>query len=87
KKLFIEKNPKKALKYYDMGIALLPNEYSLLLARGMCRFELGNEEGARSDWNRCRILSEAEKVQLDPEYWADSEKLKGYNEMMQLTQK
>lgn len=87
KKLFIEKNPKKALKYYDMGIALLPNEYSLLLARGMCRFELGNEEGARSDWNRCRIISETDKVQIDPTYMAEIKKLKGYSEMMQLTQK
>ena len=87
KKLFLENSPKKALRYYDMGIALLPNEYSLLLARGMCRFELGNEDGARRDWDRCRILSETDKVQIDPTYLAEIKKLKGYAEMIQLTQK
>lgn len=87
KKLFIENNPKKALKYYDMGIALLPNDYALLGTRGMCLFELGNEDEARRDWERCRILSETEKVQIDSIYLTDIKKLKGYSEMIQLIQK
>jgi tetratricopeptide (TPR) repeat protein len=87
KKLFLENDPKKALKYYDMGIALLPNEYALLVTRGMCLFELGNEDEARRDWERCRILSETDKVQIDSIYLTDIKKLKGYSEMIQLIQK
>lgn len=87
KKLFLENDPKKALKYYDMGIALLPNEYALLVTRGMCLFELGNEDEARRDWERCHILSETDKVQIDSIYLTDIKKLKGYSEMIQLIQK
>ena len=54
KMLFIKKDPKRALKYYDMGITLLPNEESLLATRGLCKYELGDEEGARRDWNRIK---------------------------------
>lgn len=88
KMLFVEKNPKKAIRYFDMGITLLPNEESLLTMRGICKFELGDENGARSDWNRIRNLSDSDKNQLEPVYLADDiRKFKGYSEMMQITQK
>ena len=34
KRMLIKSNPKRALKYYERGIALLPNEKCILLARG-----------------------------------------------------
>jgi len=51
-------------------------------------FELGDEDGARSDWNRIRNITDSNKNQLDPIYIADDiRKFKGYSEMMQITQK
>ena len=47
-------NPKKALKFYDRGIRYLPNEEGLLLMRGLARYELGDKDGAYSDWSRIK---------------------------------
>ncbi|MEI7831294.1 MAG: energy transducer TonB [Prolixibacteraceae bacterium] len=54
--LFKKKDPKKALKYYDKGIVLLPKDINMLMARGMARYELGDKQGAYQDWNRIRAL-------------------------------
>ena len=60
--LFMKKSPKKALRYFDKGITLLPNETSLLALRGMTRFELGDKEGALRDWTRIKNLGGLEGV-------------------------
>ena len=52
KKLFFKQKPKRALKYYDIAVRYLPNDKSALYNRGMCRFELGDKEGALRDWSR-----------------------------------
>lgn len=52
KKLYFKQNPKRALKYYDIAVRYLPNDESALYNRGMCRYELGDKEGAFRDWNR-----------------------------------
>lgn len=57
KLLFEKNNPKKALKYYNMGINLLPNNETLLAIRGLCRYELGDEKGADQDWERLKIVA------------------------------
>lgn len=54
--LFAKANPKKALKYYDLGINLLPNNENLLYARALCRSKLGDMKGADHDWNRLKEL-------------------------------
>jgi TonB family protein len=54
--LNIKHDPKKALKYYDKGIVLLPKDLNLLLMRGLARYEVGNKEGAFQDWNRIKTL-------------------------------
>jgi len=88
KMLFIKKDPQKALKYYDMGITLLPNEESLLAARGLCKYELGDEEGARRDWNRIKTLIENGNIPTEPDYLTDDfRELKGYDTMTQMTRK
>jgi tetratricopeptide (TPR) repeat protein len=51
-KLFFKNNPGKALKSFNMGIKYLPNDQSLLLMRGMCYYELGQTEKAKTDWNK-----------------------------------
>jgi tetratricopeptide (TPR) repeat protein len=57
KLMFVKNNPKKALKYYDQAIVLLPYEESLLAARGLCKYKIGDEEGAIDDWNRLNELA------------------------------
>ncbi len=54
--LFMKQNPKKALKYFDKGITLFPNDKSILALRGLTRFELGDKNGAISDWTRIKNL-------------------------------
>jgi len=54
KKFFTKKEPEKAMKFYDMAINLLPNDDCLLTMRGLCKLELGDEEGALNDWKRTR---------------------------------
>lgn len=80
-KLFLVKGkPKKALNYYERTVKLMPYETSSLLLRGLCRYELGDEEGACSDWNRINAIG---KYDADP-YLENLCGLKGYAEMSQI---
>ncbi len=54
--LLIGQNPKKALKHFNKGINYQPYEKRLLYMRGLCLKELGDEEGARRDWERMKTL-------------------------------
>ena len=45
-------NAKKALKFFNHGINYRPNEDCLLLGRALCKYELGDKEGAMGDWAR-----------------------------------
>ncbi|MBV5312492.1 MAG: energy transducer TonB [Prolixibacteraceae bacterium] len=56
KMLYVRENPEKALKRFDKGIALRPNEKCLLLGRGLAKFEIGDKDGACKDWNRIKSL-------------------------------
>ena len=51
-RMFVKKNPKSALKWYNQAIRLLPNEESLLAARSLCRYNLGDIQGALQDIER-----------------------------------
>lgn len=55
--LFVKDNPEKALKFYNQGTILLPNEESLLTMRSYCKYVLGDNEGALNDWERLKILA------------------------------
>lgn len=55
KLLLVKNKPKKALKLYNRAIKYCPNEDCLRVARGLCRYELGDVEGARNDWERMTI--------------------------------
>lgn len=80
---FIDRQPKKAIKYLDKGINLLPYDETLLVVRGMCRYELGDETGAQDDWNR---IADNGRIDLN-EYTAQLEEIKGYNAFKALIQK
>ena len=80
---FIDKQPKKALKYLDKGINLLPHDETLLVVRGMCRYELGDETGAQNDWNR---IADSGKIALS-EFTAQLEETKGYDAFKASNQK
>lgn len=81
--LFEKNNPKKALRFYDMGIKLLPNNETLLAARGLCKYELGDENGAIRDWERFKTVAERNHSLTETENLALSfNAMKGYPEMM-----
>lgn len=80
KKFFIAKNNKSALRAYNKAISVYPNDKSMLLARGMCRYELGDNEGAYKDWNRIRILGGVESE----EFLKSFASFKGYNDVVNL---
>ena len=77
---FMEKNPNKALKYYDKGVVLLPKDKGLLLVRGMARYEVGDMKGACQDWNRIKALGG-----LESDYYLNNLcGYKGYAEMIEI---
>ena len=77
---FKQSNPRKAIKYFDKGITLLPNDKSLLVMRGIARFQTGNKEGAVRDWSRIKSLGGFESE----EYLKNLSDLKGYAELTQI---
>jgi hypothetical protein len=83
KALLEKKNPKKALKFYNWGANYLPNDNSLLLMRGLCRYELGDTEGAFDDWNR---VTTSGGIDMS-EYAAQIAGMKGYGEFMAILKK
>ncbi len=78
KTLFVKHNPKKALKYYNETVRYAPYDQSCLLVRGLCRYELGDREGARSDWERVNAIGNYDT----DEFLQKLTCLPGYNEMM-----
>lgn len=56
--MFEKNNPKKALKYYNRAIVMLPGEEGLLAMRGLCNYRLGNQQAAFTDWNRINTFAE-----------------------------
>jgi len=85
--LFENKNPDKALKYFDKSIKLLPNDETLLAVRGLCKYEMGDIEGAKNDWNRLKILEEKNDAELLIEMSVIYSQLRGYSEMMTFVNK
>ena len=87
KMLFENNKPEKALKYFDKSITLLPNEETLLAVRGLCKYEMGDIEGAKNDWNRLKIPEEKYDVELLIETSVNYSQLSGYSEMMTFVNK
>lgn len=81
--MYENRNAKKALKLYDQGVTYLPYDKGLLLMRGICKYELGDQKGAVEDWNRITSLG---GINMD-EYTSLIEKTKGYSEVMAILNK
>ena len=61
----------------------LPYDKSLLYVRGICKYELGDKEGALKDWNRIVALGGMDFSDIA----YDSSKMKGYDEMAEILAK
>ena len=81
--LLTQNNPKKAMKSYDKGIKLLPNDESLLLMRGFARYGAGNFDGAMRDWERIIYLGGT----FSDEYLTNLSGLEGYAELLNVLKK
>lgn len=79
KLMFIKDKPKRALRVYDQGVVLRPNDKSLLLMRGLTRYELGDKDGACRDWTRIKTLGGESDYYLD-----EFCEMKGYADMIQI---
>ena len=85
KQLFVKNNPEKALKLYNKGYNFLPYDESLLMARGICNYELGNNESARNDWNRLKKITLRNQSEIDFKELAQAYcQLEGYSKMLQI---
>ena len=78
--LFVKKSPKNALKLFDKGITLLPNDVSILALRGLTRYEFGDRDGALRDWSRIKDLG----CMDGDEYIKSFIDMKGYSEMIRV---
>lgn len=81
--LLVDNNPKKALKFYDKAVKLLPFDESILLMRGFARYETGDKDGANSDWQRIVSLGHS----LNSAYLSQITELKGYAEFVDIIYK
>jgi len=83
--LFEKQNPKKAMKNFTRGINYLPHDKSLLIMRGICRFETGDKKGAHQDWERVKTLG---GFDIENDYLTENAKgLKSYDEMTSVFKK
>lgn len=55
--MFIKDDPSRAIKFYNRAVKLLPYEESILAARALCRYEMGDETGAMKDVDRIMALN------------------------------
>lgn len=78
KHLLVKGNTKKALRCFDKGIALRPNEKCLLFARGLCLYKIGNNEDGNKNKNRIKRLGGIEAEVLPVDY----RQIEGYAELM-----
>jgi hypothetical protein len=83
KMLYVKENPERALKNFDKGMVLRPNEKCLLLGRGLAKFELGDKDGACKDWNRIKSLGGFES----DSYLNNFCEMEGYAELIKILKK
>lgn len=84
KLLLVKNRPEKALKSYNQAIKYCPNEDCLRVARGLCRYELGDIAGAHKDWQRLNFALISTETRELTKQMSD---LKGYDEFAQILNK
>ncbi|MDX8340488.1 energy transducer TonB [Draconibacterium sp. IB214405] len=75
KSFYANGKSKKAERLFTHGIKYMPYDQSLLLMRGLARYERGNIEGAQEDWTR---LFELGTLDMNAEFFARVEGLESY---------
>ncbi len=80
--LFVKNRPKKAMKYLNEGIRLLPYNQTLLASRSLCSYELGDFTAAEKDWNRINQINSENEDQAFLELDNDYKTLSGYDKML-----
>jgi len=53
----------------------------------LCKYEIGDNEGAQRDWNRIKILTERNAAESLVATAVNYTELNGYNEMMNILNK
>lgn len=81
-KLLVKNNPKQAERQYDKVVVYFPNDKGTLLMRGLCRYELGDIEGAKADWQKVVSLGGIDFGKTYLGYKIND--LKGYHELSSL---
>ena len=56
-KLIAEKDAKKAERMYSRAISMIPYDQEILASRGLAKYEMGDVEGAKADWQRIAYLN------------------------------
>ncbi len=82
KLLLADGKPRRALNQFSEGIRLMPDDHSLLMARGLCYYELGKYDKARTDWERLRDLGGVNM--FDGKILSMYAALRGFEEMTQI---
>lgn len=85
--MFYKNQPKKALRYFDKGITLLPNEEALLTSRSLCLYNMGDINGAEKDWARIKLLTQNNETETNFELAKNYELLEGYEKMLNVLAK
>lgn len=80
--LLVKGNAKKALRSFNIGIRYRPFDQSLCYMRGLCRYEMGDREGAHEDWAKLKKLGGIDMSNSFAEY--NVQDLKGYDEVSTL---
>jgi TonB family protein len=83
--LFSKEQPKKALKYFDWAINFLPNDETLLAIRGICKYKMGDENGAIKDLDRSDILARRKGTTINFGNFAKNQNNLKYIEKMMLS--
>lgn len=81
-KLFVEKDPKGALEYFDQAVVLLPYDKDIMAVRSLCKYEMGDKQGAREDWERIVNMGMGDAQQLETGIMiVKMKELDGYEEL------
>ncbi|MGD9931565.1 MAG: energy transducer TonB [Mangrovibacterium sp.] len=80
RKLYDKHQNRRALRNYDRAICYMPNDKCLLATRGMCRYSVGDKDGACRDWNRLKSLGGT-----DSDYYLNNFcEMEGYAQLLSL---
>ena len=84
KLLFLKENPRKALSYFNQAVKLLPYQESILAARSLCKYKLGDQSGAMEDFERILVLQS--RTSANPPFEFTTEVLVQLRELAMLDQ-